>query len=158
MVWIRDAAGQSIGSASLGPASPRDFIDAVTLPSTGTYTVYIDPATDRTGTVAVRLSDAADATAPPPVGGPAASVTIDKPGQNATITFAGSAGDRISVSADGLGWSRSWVDIKGPSGQVEMPGTYANQGPLFFEPRRSRPPAPTPSRSTRPRPGRAPCR
>jgi len=133
-VEIRDASGAPIGSTTLGPPFPRDFIDAITLPASGTYTVYIDPATDRTGSVAVTLWNAADATTTATVGGSTAAIGMNQPGQNAKVAFSGSAGDRISLNTSGLAYSNALVEVTGPSGQVEVALTSVSQSPKFFEP------------------------
>lgn len=133
-IELRDPAGTPIGSTTLGPPFPRDYIDGTTLPSTGTYTVYVDPSADRTGTVDLRLYNASDVVTTATVGGAAANVVIASPGQNATLTFAGTAGQRVSISSSGFASSNSLVDMKAPSGAVLIPSTLANQSPLFFEP------------------------
>lgn len=133
-IELRDPSGAAITSSTLVSPYPSDFFDAVALPSSGTYTLYVNPASDRTGTVAIRLYDAADATTSGTLGGSAASVATTIPGQNAAITFSGTAGDRVAISSSGLAYSNSYVAIKAPSGATVLAPTYANQTPVFFEP------------------------
>ena len=77
------------------------FVDATTLPSTGTYTVVVDPQGADTGAVTLTLYDVpADAGGSIAAGGAPVSVTTTVPGQNATLTFSGAAGQRIAVAVD----------------------------------------------------------
>lgn len=74
------------------------FIDTTTLSLTGTYTVLVNPSGDRTGSVTLRLYDVPpDVTGPIVAGGSPVPVTMDTPGQNALLTFEGSAGQRVSL-------------------------------------------------------------
>ena len=77
------------------------FVDATTLPSTGTYTVVVDPQGADTGAAALTLYDVpADAGGSIAAGEGAVSVTTTVPGQNATLTFSGAAGQRVAVVVD----------------------------------------------------------
>jgi YD repeat-containing protein len=74
------------------------FISPVTLPSTGTYAVVVDPVSYATGNVTLALYDVpADSTGPITPGGSPVTVTIDTPGANAALTFSGTANQRISL-------------------------------------------------------------
>ena len=70
----------------------------MTLPVSGTYTIYIDHYGTTTGTV--NLTTIFDVPANPTVsttvGGPPVTVTTTVPGQDATITFAATAGQQVS--------------------------------------------------------------
>ncbi|MDQ3995189.1 MAG: hypothetical protein M3265_10385, partial [Actinomycetota bacterium] len=74
------------------------FIDTKTLPTTGTYTILVDPQKAATGSMTLTLydvpADDVDTIAP---GGAAVTATAAVPGQNATLTFAGTAGQRVSL-------------------------------------------------------------
>jgi YD repeat-containing protein len=75
------------------------FIDVKTLPSSGTYTILVDPVSTATGSVTLTLYDVpADVTASITPGGSAVTVSTTTPGQNAQLTFQGTAGQRISLS------------------------------------------------------------
>jgi hypothetical protein len=74
------------------------FIDVQTLDSTGTYTLGIDPWWGNTGSLTLTLLNVPpDYTAPITPGGPSKSVTTTVPGQNGRLTFAGTAGQRVSA-------------------------------------------------------------
>jgi len=78
------------------------FMDAQTLAQTGTYTIVVDPEGAITGSLTLTLDDVPpDSLHPIDPGGPPVTVTTTTPGQNAQLTFSGSAGQRISVLASG---------------------------------------------------------
>ena len=85
----------------LAPATCMEdsgYIDVVTLPSTGTYTIKVDPVDVATGSVTLTLYDVpADLSGSIPADGSSTTVTTMAPGQNARLTFSGTTGDRISL-------------------------------------------------------------
>jgi hypothetical protein len=95
-VTILRPDAKTLASTTAGAAG--GFIDAVSLPTTGTYTILVDPQGAGTGSVTVRLYDVpADATASIVPGGAAVTVTTMVPGQNGRLAFSGIAGRRVSV-------------------------------------------------------------
>jgi large repetitive protein len=69
------------------------FLDAKTLPATGTYTVVVDPQAGETGSLSLTLYDVPpDATGSLPM-----AVSLTTPGQNARLTFAGTAGQSVTL-------------------------------------------------------------
>jgi large repetitive protein len=93
--------------------SSGKFIDVVTLPSTGVYTIYIDPQSNGTGSMTLTLYDVPpDASGSIVAGGSAVVATTTVPGQNARYTFSGSQGQRISVAINGVSLA--------PSGSLEI--------------------------------------
>jgi hypothetical protein len=88
--------GRNLASTSVGTFG--GFLDATTLPSTGTYTILVDPQGSGTGSATLTLYDVpADATGTIAPGGPSTTVATTVPGQNAAVTFSGVAGQRVSV-------------------------------------------------------------
>src|SRR5207245_1093680 len=76
------------------------FLDVLTLPVTGTYTVLVDPYSSNTGSATVTLYDVpADVSGTIVPGGSSVSVALNTPGQNARLTFSGTAGQRESANA-----------------------------------------------------------
>jgi YD repeat-containing protein len=73
------------------------FIDATTIAVSGTYTILVDPTDNATGSVTLSLYTFTDLTGTIAIGGSAVTKTTDTPGQNATLTFSGTSGERISV-------------------------------------------------------------
>ena len=83
----------------IGVGTVEKFMDAKTLPVTGTYTVLVDPQGTSTGTMTVTLYLVpADVSATITPGGPPVTVTTTSAGQNARLTFAGTAGDGLVVT------------------------------------------------------------
>jgi YD repeat-containing protein len=75
------------------------FIDVKTLPATGTYTINVDPVDVAVGSLTLTLYDVpADTTGTITPGGSPVTVTTTTPGQNGTLTFSGTAGQRISLN------------------------------------------------------------
>jgi hypothetical protein len=69
-----------------------------TLGSTGTYTVFVNPTGSNTGTATVTLYDVEDdVSGSITVGGDPVGVTIVDPGQNAALTFSGTASQQVTV-------------------------------------------------------------
>jgi len=82
------------------------FIDATVLPATGTYTIVIEPLSAGTGSLTLSLYDVVDVTGPITPGGAPVTVTLTTPGQNARLTFSGTAGQRVSLlRADAIAFS-----------------------------------------------------
>ena len=104
------------------------FIDTKTLTVAGTYTIFVDPQAAVVGSVTLTLynvpgrSERADRP-----GGPAVAVTTTTPGQNAKLTFDGTAGQRVaSVNMASVTISKSTVSILKPDGTTLV--SMANSG------------------------------
>src|SRR4029450_4170111 len=68
------------------------------LAATGTYTVLIDPQSNATGGVTATLYDVPpDASATGTIGGTGTTLSRAVPGQNGNATFAGAAGQAVSI-------------------------------------------------------------
>jgi hypothetical protein len=96
------------------------YIDVVTLPLTGTYTILVDPEEHAVGAVTLTLYDVPpDFTGTTTPGGAPVTVTTTTPGQNASVTFSGVAGQRITVRGTSGAWTPItgcdvWVQIRKP--------------------------------------------
>jgi len=123
------------GSALLSPmpfGNGGAGTPSVVLPANGTYTIVIDPYQARTGAVTATLS--ADLTPAITVNG--ASVPLDlRAGQNALLTFDGTAGQRISIGLSDITIGTGYccdigtVTIYKPDGTVfQAPIAFSNQG------------------------------
>jgi len=88
-------------------AGGNGFMDVQTLPVTGTYSLFVDPWWGYTGSVTLTLFEVTDQTASVMMGGSPAALTFSTPGQNATLSFAGSAGQQAAVHVTGntIGWT-----------------------------------------------------
>ncbi|MES1244716.1 MAG: IPT/TIG domain-containing protein [Acidobacteriota bacterium] len=97
------------------------FIDRQVLPVSGTYLITFDPSLTETGTATLTLYNVPpDATAGIVPGGSPVTVTTATPGQNLAVTFAGSAGQRISlgISVGTVGGSCGYLSILRPDGSA----------------------------------------
>jgi YD repeat-containing protein len=110
------ANGQMVLKTSYTSAGAT--IDAVTLPATGTYTIWVNPLGAGTGSVNVTAYNAPDVVvqiAP----GETKNITINTPGQNARVTFNGSAGQIIGVNSTGVTVStNTFISVKRPDGEA----------------------------------------
>jgi len=126
--------GTTLGSSSIvGPGG--GFVDTRTLPSAGTYKLLVDPQGTATGSITLNLYDV-----PPDVGGALTAgnplaLSLAAPGQNARLSFAGTAGERISVRLSGSTISAAWLSILKPDGTTLGTSAYAGLGTSFLDTR-----------------------
>jgi RHS repeat-associated protein len=92
-------------------------IDTTTLPTSGTYSILIDPTTVNTGSLTTQLYDVpADPAVTLTVSGPSASVSTATPGQNASMVFDGAAGQVVTINLTGSTFGATTYSIRRPSG------------------------------------------
>ena len=135
VVSIVKPDGTTLGSAGLCNTA-TGFLDSQTLPTTGTYTVKVDPQGTTTGSVTVLLNSFADVTGTIASGTPV-SVTTTTPGQNALYTFSGVTGQSASVSTAGstyTGCNAVVVSILKPDGTNLGSGGICNNTSGSFGP------------------------
>jgi large repetitive protein len=107
--------GRTLASTSVGTFG--GFLDATTLPSTGTYTILVDPQGAATGSMTLTLYDVPpDVTGTLVIGGAAMTATITTPGQNVRLTFDGRAGQRVSLRLSSVTILASYVSVLRPDG------------------------------------------
>jgi RHS repeat-associated protein len=83
-------------------------IDTVTLPTTGTYTILLDPKGANTGSGALTAYLVpVDSSGSIEIGGSAVTVTTTVPGQNAALTFSGTASKTIKLTASNVKFGSS---------------------------------------------------
>jgi large repetitive protein len=100
------------------PAAPAGaFIDAQTLPTTGTYTVLVDPSAEATGSLTFSLySVSPDTVDPITAGGASVTVTSSQPGQNNYLTFTGTLNQRISILVSNVTVESAKLNVLKPDG------------------------------------------
>jgi hypothetical protein len=129
------APGGAVVAAPVYVGTSGGFVEPVTLPVDGAYTVFADPAAAATGSVTLTPYDVpADATATLAFGAPTALATT-VPGQNARATFAGTAGRTVSLKLSSVTMSGARVSILSPDGSTLAPATYFGTSGGFVEPR-----------------------
>jgi hypothetical protein len=96
-------SGGALWSGSLPSTT---FVEPLTLPSTTTYYIYVDPAGANTGSTTVTsYSVPADVTGSLTINGGTTGITITTPGQNGVLSFSGTSGQAITarVTSNGIG-------------------------------------------------------
>jgi hypothetical protein len=113
--------GSSVSSTVMSPSG--GFLDPVVLPATETYTVLLDPSGAQTGAAQFVAYDVpADQIQAITAGGPAVGVTTTVPGQNAWLTFAATAGQRITILVENvLDLNPAELDLQKESGTHVIP-------------------------------------
>jgi YD repeat-containing protein len=95
------------------------FLDAVTLPVSGTYTLVVNPTGAGTGNVTVVRYDFVDVTATTTINGSPRTVSLPTPGQNGTVTFSNTVVNRLAtVKITSNTISSVTVRLKKPDGTV----------------------------------------
>lgn len=130
-VTIYKPDGSTLASTTANTSG--GFIDAQILTATGTYTILVDPSSTNTGNMTLNLFNATNTTGTITPGGPAVTVTTTIPGQNAELTFSGTAGQRMSikgVSAFGSCWS---LGLYAPDGS-QVANIFSCGSTVFMDP------------------------
>jgi YD repeat-containing protein len=127
-IQIEDPDGQVINSHE--EFNGNFTMADVNLPSNGTYVIFVDPAANDAGTMTLQLFDTTNNfTGTMAVGGPAVTATTSVPGQDAVLTFAGTAGQQISLNATNDSYppyTASTLQIQDPTGKVIASQTEFN--------------------------------
>jgi len=134
-VRVKSPSGVQVGVAWV-QSSGYIFRDTLTLPNeSGTYNIEIDPTGSLSGTVEVAAYDVRHLSGTIAPNGPPVTVGIGTPGQNAQLTFAGTAGQTISASmqlASAATYAGTWyMRIKGPTGAT-LQSTWVSNGTWMF--------------------------
>jgi YD repeat-containing protein len=109
-------------------SSPSKFIDTVTLPAAGTYRINVNPYDKNVGGMTLRLYNVpADVTSSVRVGR-SVSVSTTTPGQNAKVTFSGSAGQLVTVRLTNNTMGSVTVTLRKPDGTALTSATSSAAG------------------------------
>jgi pimeloyl-ACP methyl ester carboxylesterase len=128
-VFVRKPDGSTLASTSY--VSSSGFIDVLTLPVAGTYTIFVDPQTTNVGSVTLALYEVpADITGGLTVDGTATDVAINVPGQNAALTFSGTAGQQVTVRLTNSALAPVTVRLLKPDGSTLT--SYTSYGGSSF--------------------------
>ena len=115
-ISIQNPDGTTLAPSTMFGTS-GGFVDTRTLAQTGTYTITVAPYSTYTGSATVALyAVPADLSGPIPADGSATSVSLGTPGQNARLTFAGTAGGRVSLNVGSGTIASAYVSILNPDG------------------------------------------
>jgi hypothetical protein len=131
-VSIQKPDGSALVTVNVG--APTGFIDVQTLPSTGTYTIFLDPIGANTGNMTFTLYEVpADLAGSITPGGAAVPISLGTPGQNATLTFSGTSGQRISLRMTAVTFTRAFVSIKNPDVSTLVAPTFVGTAGAFID-------------------------
>jgi hypothetical protein len=111
------------------------IVGPVTLPSTGTYSVSVDPADSGTGSIDLTLFTApADVSGALTAGSPLV-VNLNTPGQDAVLTFAGTANQRFALDLTQSSIANATLVVTKPGGGNLYPtsNSFGTTG-KFMEP------------------------
>ncbi|MEZ4494254.1 MAG: alpha/beta fold hydrolase [Dehalococcoidia bacterium] len=117
-VRILKPDGSTLASTALTTGGAT--IGEQSLPSSGTYTVVVDPAEDELGSADVKLlDDSGDFVGTIVPGGSPVGVTISTANQNAKLTFDATAGQRISTAFANSGLGSTYIKLIRPNGTTQ---------------------------------------
>jgi hypothetical protein len=105
-------------------------LDLPALPSSGTYTIVINPGESYTGDVTVTVSTELTGDITPQ--GAAVPIAFGRFGQNARYTFSGTTGQTVSLQLSGVTVESGYLSILKPDGGILGPPTsFGSQGAVI---------------------------
>jgi len=112
---IGDSSGNVV--ATLPVTSADAFHDTFTLPATGTYTAAVVPRDQNTGGLTFDLANVPVNSGSTTISTPT-TVTIDTVGQTAVRSFAGTAGQKLTLTVSGNSIPGADLTVRDPSGNI----------------------------------------
>ena len=106
--------GTYLTATSIGPGGYNSLDLTAALPTTGTYTLAVNPSGAYTGATTITLSS--EVTGSVTINAAASAITIGRAGQNARYTFAGTASQPVTVKITGNTLGSTTVNLYTPSG------------------------------------------
>jgi len=110
--WLKPD-GTTLASATITTAG-GSLDPSIALPTSGTYTIIVDPMSVNTGTVTLTLSS--PLTGAIAIDGASGSVSLTRIGQTARYTFAGTAGQQVNLGLTAVTVSNSYITMLRPDG------------------------------------------
>jgi len=105
------------GWTEINPTGPGYYISPAPLAESGTYAILIQHVSTYTGSQTFQLYDVTtDVTGTITAGGSPVTATTSLPGQDARITFSGTAGENIFVTATDSGLEDAYLNLLAPDG------------------------------------------
>ncbi len=130
-VVLKSPAGSTLGSASIHPEPETRWIEPITLPEAGTYTIVLEGQEAQTGKTKLSAYKIKDQTGSitPTEKGVEQAVSITAPGQNARFSVPVSAGGVVSVKAPSSSFSSFYyLEWYKPGGEYLGGGTISSGG------------------------------
>jgi Bacterial pre-peptidase C-terminal domain len=134
-VWIAKPDGTLLFKKTYVGTSGA-FINPKTLPTNGTYKIFLDPEGTAKGSATLRLYTVpADLNIPATADGSANLVDIDTPGQNARLPFSATEGQRVALEVSGVTMAGVKVSIKKPDGTNLLGPLAVDEDGAFLGPK-----------------------
>jgi len=108
--------------AEIPISTSPSFLDATTLPVSGTYTLFVTSYGGSSGSLTLNLYDTADFQGTITPGGPSVTVTT-VPAQNAGLTFSGTVAQQVGINLTNGSYSSCNLTLNGPDGSTLASGT-----------------------------------
>ena len=116
-ISINNPDGSSLVSQSVTTSAP--FIAAQALPTSGTYTIVVQPSGGATGSITLALYDVpGDVSGSISVGGSSLTVTTTTPGQTGLLSFSGTSGQQVTVHATSNSIGSVTITLGSPNGET----------------------------------------
>lgn len=115
--------GTYLTATSIGPGGYNSLDLTAALPTTGTYTLAVNPSGAYTGATTITLSS--EVTGSVTINAAATAVTIGRAGQNARYTFAGTASQPVTVKITGNTLGSVTVYLYDPNGGYQTGTTQS---------------------------------
>jgi hypothetical protein len=109
------------------------LMEPISLPTTGTYTVSVDPTAQATGSISLNLFLSPADGSGTLVSGTPTTVTLGSAGQNASYTISGTAGQYLSVRFANDSFSSLKASVTGPGNTTLMAAKTFGSGGQFFD-------------------------
>jgi YD repeat-containing protein len=113
-VTLRKPDGSTL--AFVVSATQAVFLEPVSLPTTGTYSILDDPSLTNVGLRTHTLHNVVDVTGSVTINGTGLPVTLDTPGDRALLTFSGTASQQVTVRMTANSIPSTWVYLMKPDG------------------------------------------
>jgi YD repeat-containing protein len=117
-VSIMSAGGVLQGQSVTTGTNPV-FLDTITIPEAGTYTVLANPSGANVGSLALTLHNAPDLNTSITPGGNSVNVATAVPGQRVIATFTATANQRVSLNVTNVAFLPSRLGCKGAVSLVD---------------------------------------
>jgi len=135
-IWGPGGSELSGSMVSFSSGESTNMGGPVTLPSTGTYTILVEPSEGTTGSVKLGAYLVTDVKGPitPTAEGAATAVSLTTPGQRAIYTIAGTAGEAVSLKTSSVAFSPEGGELEwlNPEGQYIESRNFEKTGGEFF--------------------------
>lgn len=123
-------APESMATKAASFSPKGGSLDLAALPSSGTYTIVINPGESYTGDVTVTVSTELTGDITPQ--GAAVPIAFGRFGQNARYTFAGITGQTVSLQLSGVTVESGYLSILKPDGGIlGTPTSFGSQGAVI---------------------------